>query len=257
MRQSSFVPGTLALVVLAVAAGAGPARAAYDPTDAYVPRTVEGWTVRVHQKLLAPEQRELCDRTLRLLENQLYRITRVVPTAALAELRKFPIWVELNHPRHLRMCYHPSPDWLREHDMNSEKAGGVEIANAAAFLAWTHDQPWMVLHELAHGYHHKVLGYDHPEIAACLARAKEAKLYESVLHINGRKVRHYALTNPMDYFAEATEAYFGTNDFYPFVRAELREYDPAMFELLERLWKATGAGPPRGKGKPAGAGSNP
>ena len=26
----------------------------------------------------------------------------------------------------------------------------------------------------------------------------------------------------MEYFAEASEAFFGTNDFYPFVRAELR-----------------------------------
>jgi hypothetical protein len=40
----------------------------------------------------------------------------------------------------------------------------------------------------------------------------------------------------MEYFAEATEAFFGTNDFYPFVRAELLQHDPELFKLLETLW---------------------
>ncbi len=40
----------------------------------------------------------------------------------------------------------------------------------------------------------------------------------------------------MEYFAEATEAFFGTNDFYPFVRAELSRHDPEMADLLVKLW---------------------
>ena len=31
----------------------------------------------------------------------------------------------------------------------------------------------------------------------------------------------------MEYFAELSEAYFGTNDFYPFVRGELQTTRPA------------------------------
>jgi hypothetical protein len=57
-----------------------------------------------------------------------------------------------------------------------------------------------------------------------------------VLHINGRHIAHYALTNEKEYFAECSEAYFGTNDFYPFVRAELVEVDPGMAKLLEKVW---------------------
>ena len=44
------------------------------------------------------------------------------------------------------------------------------------------------------------------------------------------------MTNPPEYFAESCEAYFGTNDFYPFVRAELQRHDPVMYELIERAW---------------------
>ena len=38
----------------------------------------------------------------------------------------------------------------------------------------------------------------------------------------------YALTSATEYFAESTEAFFGTNDFYPFVRPELKEHDKEM-----------------------------
>ena len=52
----------------------------------------------------------------------------------------------------------------------------------------------------------------------------------------GATVRHYGLSNHKEYFAEAAEAYFGVNDFYPFVRAELKEHDPRMFSLMEEFW---------------------
>jgi hypothetical protein len=208
----------------------------FDPIDRYVEKRIEGWKVLVHQVLLTSDHRELCEQTLKLLDDHLYRIARVVPEPALTKLRQIPIWVELAHPKHPCMCYHVSPEWLRENGMNPEKAGAVEIANTKNFLKWTHEQPWMVLHELAHGYHHQVLGYNHKEIRACYDEAKASKSYESVLHWDGRKVRAYALANDQEYFAELTEAYFGTNDFYPFVRAELKQHDPKMYEVLEKVW---------------------
>jgi hypothetical protein len=49
-------------------------------------------------------------------------------------------------------------------------------------------------------------------------------------------VKHYALKDCKEYFAEGSEAFFGTKNFYPFVRAELKEHDPALFEALESAW---------------------
>lgn len=234
-RPRWAAPGILALS-LALVSSVATAAPGWDPVERYESRQIEGWTVRVNLKLLGEEP--LARDTLRLLKAQLYQIVRVVPTNALVRLRDIPIWVELAHPRHPCMCYHPSADWLRDHDMNPAKAGSVEIANATNFLAWTKQQPWMVLHELAHGYHHLTLRYGHPEVAAAYEKALASKSYEQVPHINGKRVRHYALENDKEYFAEATEAYFGTNDFFPFVRSELKEHDPVMFELLGRLWEA-------------------
>ena len=209
----------------------------YDPTSNYTKMDVRGWTVYVNQRLLEGNK-ALSERTLELLDVKLYDVARMVPGPALAKLRQVPIWVELADPRHPCMCYHPSRKWLSEHAFNPEKAGSVEIANAATFLEWTHEQPSMVLHELAHGYHHRFMdeGYNNPQIAATYRRAMEGKRYESVLHWDGKTVRAYAANNPQEYFAELTEAWFGTNDFYPFVRAEVLEYDTAGAELLRKLW---------------------
>lgn len=208
----------------------------YTPTSDYTAREIEGWKVLVNNQLLS-EHSDLADNVLKLLKHQLYQITRVVPEGPLKELRRIPIWTEYKAPRHPCMCYHPNRQWLIENDFNPEKERSVEIANAENFLKWTHDQPWMVMHELAHSYHHCVLGYDHAELNQVYKDAVKSKQYESVLHINGQPRRAYALNNDQEYFAEATEAFFGTNDFYPFVRAELKQHDPNMYQLLKKLWK--------------------
>jgi len=210
------------------------ASAGFAPTSDYRERRMEGWKVLVNRELI--DRPELARETMRLLRFQLYQITRVVPPEALESLRNTTIWVEYNHPRHPCMCYHPSRRWLEANDFNPEKERGVEIANARNFLSWTKTQPWMVLHELAHAYHHNVLGYDYEPLKKVYKEAVAGKSYESVLHINGRNQRAYALNNDQEYFAECTEAFFGTNDFYPFVRSELKAHDPNMYEVLERAW---------------------
>jgi len=52
-------------------------------------------------------------------------------------------------------------------------------------------------------------------------------------------VKHYGLTNHKEYFAEATEAFFYRNDFYPFVRAELKEHDATMHDVLVKVWEGS------------------
>jgi hypothetical protein len=233
-----------ALVTLAcVAWGAfatepGNAKLPYEPTDAYEKREILGWKIVVNRQFVR-DKPGLATQTLRQLEHQLYNIHRVVPPPAIEKLQRIAIWVEHREPHHPCMAYHPAAGWLKSHDMNPDKARCVEIANAENFLTWTLHQPWMVLHELAHGYHHQFLGgYDNPQIRAAHERAVANGSYAAVLRVNGTDGKHYAATNPMEYFAEATEAYFGTNDFFPFVRAELKRHDPAGYELIESLWGA-------------------
>lgn len=96
--------------------------------------------------------------------------------------------------------------------------------------------PWVLLHELAHAYHDQHLGFDDPRMKEAYRAAKEAGIYENVLLYTGKRTSHYGLTDHKEYFAEGTEAYFARNDFYPFVRAELKEHDPRLHDLLKEIW---------------------
>jgi hypothetical protein len=211
-------------------------RKAYVPTTDYGKRSIEGWTVYVNRKLLA-DQAGLGAKALRLLEIKLYEIRRVVPPTACRKLQDVPIWLGIDDGHAPCAEYHPSRDWLVQNGFNPDKAKSVEIGNAARFLEWSKDQPAMILHELAHSYLDRVLGLNHPGIKAAYESAVKSGIYQSVLRNNGKTERAYALTNPEEYFAEASEAFFGTNDFYPFVRVELEQHDPRLYKVLLEVWK--------------------
>lgn len=228
----------LAAAVRSVGDDSPPPAAAFTPTSEFRTIDVEGWSIRLHPRL-GPDgsEAELGAQVLSLLRAKLIETRRVLPMTALEHLTTVPIWIEHNNRRAgPGCCYHPSASWLRSHGFNPDKARGIEICVARNFLAWADDQPAAILHELAHAWHHQVVGDDEPRIKALWEAAVASRQFEAVLHISGKRQRHYGLNNHKEYFAEMSEAYFWTNDFYPFVRAELREVDPAMFELLREVW---------------------
>jgi dipeptidyl-peptidase-4 len=188
--------------------------------------------------LLEQGHAEVAENALTALANHLQRVKYIVVPERLAELQKLRIWLELDNPKLGNMQYHPDRGWLVANGHDPRLVKHVHIPQARDLFdpqMWA-KHPYVVLHELAHSYHDQVLSFDHPDIIKIYGQAKEKKLYEEVLLYTGKKVRHYGLTNHKEYFAESTEAYFGVNDFYPFVRAELKEHDPEMFALLEKLW---------------------
>ncbi len=208
----------------------------YEPTSNYAKQTIRGWTVYINRRLLN-EDKQIGERAVELLDKQLYDVARALPPKALAVVRSIPIWVELQDRLHACACYHPNRKWLIANGYNPDKTGSVEIANAATFLKWSRGQPSMVLHELAHGYHDRMPGgFGNPTILAAYRRAKDSGNYESVLHVSGRRCPAYALNNQQEYFAELSEAWFGANDFYPFVRVEVKDSDPASAAVLREAW---------------------
>jgi hypothetical protein len=223
-----------ALVCLSATIGRGDETSFYKP----VVIDVEGWAVRLDPQLLEEEQAEAKQAAVGALANHLQRIKYIVLPERVAELQRLPLWLELHNASLESMQYHPSRHWLRENGHDPALERHVHIPHAADLTAahmWA-KHPYVILHELAHAYHDQVLSWEHPEIIGAYDAGKSAGIYEQVLSHTGEQVRHYGLSNPMEYFAEATEAYFGVNDFYPFVRAELKEHDPRMFSVLEKIW---------------------
>jgi len=219
---------------------------------------LEGWTVRVDNRLLAAPNDDLGRRALKLLEAKLADITYVVEPGHLAKLRSVPIVLDLTHGRLRAMQYHPSASWLEEHGYSRELALCVHICDAADFARarQVNEQPWVVLHELAHAYHDQVLGFDDPRIREAYEHFKQSGHGENVLLYNGTRTRHYALTDAKEFFAEFTESYFGLNDFYPFNRAELKSAEPELDALLTTIWGPiqTGNGGGRGARMEGGGG---
>lgn len=206
----------------------------FDP----VLRNIEGWKVHVDPALLEGPHAGEGGKALTMLANHLQRVKIVVPAAPLTNLQTIEIWIERDHPKLRGMQYHPSRDWLVNHGHDPRLTRKVHLSQARDLLSRGQmlKHPAVVLHELAHGYHDQILGFDHPGIVAAYQKMKEAGSYTNVLLYTGQKVKHYGLTNPKEYFAESTEAYLYRNDFYPFVRAELKEHDPAMHEVLLKIW---------------------
>lgn len=200
-------------------------------------QNISGWTVHVNDNVDAAALKT----ALPLLKAQLEEIKRVVPAAAVIELQKVPLWISPEYPgTPPRAEYHPGADWLREHGRDPAMAKAVEFTNLRNFEAETRRMPNFVLHELAHAYHDRVLGFDHAEVAGTFAKAKAAGKYDHVHRRDSegrvKLATAYAMTNAKEYFAECTEAYFSKNDFFPFTRVELEAHDPEVCTLLARLW---------------------
>ncbi len=223
-----FLPAALLLVL-------APQARAYEPTKNYAKREIQGFTVLVNpevEKHPAEAKAAFAE-----LEKQLKKLCAVVPEKPLAAIKKVKFWVEWRVKKNGAAEFHTSKGWLKDNGYNPDKLGGVEINNLTNFVKWSQiAQPWMVLHELAHAYHYFTLGYEYAPLHVAYKQAMERKLYESVAFVTGGKRKAYATTNPSEYFAELSEAYFGKNDFAPYTHEELARFDPVGFAMMKKAW---------------------
>ncbi|WP_146531571.1 sulfatase-like hydrolase/transferase [Novipirellula artificiosorum] len=204
--------------------------------DGYSTRTIEGCPVRISDRLMR-EQTDKTRKAIELLEQQLKTVVAVVPANALSRIRCVPIWLSPEYEGVKPTAeYHPNDGWLRKVGRHPELAECVELTNIDIFEKECRRMPMMLLHELAHAYHHQVLSFDHARIKAAYERAVASGSYDSVERNNGKTERAYGMNNHKEYFAESSEAFFGTNDFFPFNREQLKRHDPEMETLLGNLW---------------------
>ena len=231
----------LPLLMFVLPALSGDARDLLPKPDKRVERCVEGWVVKVDDRLFNGPGTETGVRALQLLEAQLANIKSVVSADRLEKLQKFVIVLDFDHGRLKPAQYHPSAEWLEKHGYSRDLEKCVHIPLASDFAAARHnsEQPWCVMHELAHAYNDQVLGFENDGIKEAYKRYKASGRGESVLFVAGGRRKHYALTDHKEFFAEMTEAYFGMNDFFPFNCGELKSEEPEIYALLKNIW-----GPP-------------
>ncbi len=237
-NQLSKVVLVAAWLLPALAALRGAERTEPSKPISHTVRQIEGWTVRVDDRLLAPPNDLLGSRALRFLECKLSDIKAVVAVEPLAKLQGVIIVLDLSHGKLRSMQYHPDADWLRENGYATNLVKCVHIPEAADLPTPRNitEQPWVVLHELAHAYHDQVLGFEEPRILKAYEDFKRSGHGDRAMLFDGSRVRHYGLTDQKEFFAEMTEVYFGLNDFFPFNRAELLTAEPELCELMQAIW---------------------
>lgn len=177
---------------------------------------------------------------INLLTHDLIEIKHLVTPHQFFFFQKVKIWVEWEANYSNAIHYIPSVAWLKRKGYFREKSKSIEIVNIKNYLKFSCLQPYMVLHELAHAYHHQVLGYDQCDIMEAYYTAMQKQLYDSVRYIKPlkkqNKVRAYASLDAKEYFAELTESYYGLNDYFPFDKDDLQLFDPVGFELMKKIW---------------------
>ena len=217
----------------------GARAASADQPASRAERRIEGFRVQIDERLLPGGADEEVGRVaLEFLAAKLADIRIVVPADKLDQLRQVTIVLDASCGDLHSMQYHPSGDWLESHGYPRDLEKCVHLPRAAdvATRRNVNEQPWVVLHELAHAYHDQVLGFDEPRIIAAWEAFKADGRAQTALLFDGSRTKHYGLTDHTEFFAEMTEAYFGSNDFQPFNRAELKTDYPAIFTLLTDIW---------------------
>lgn len=250
LKTRSFVPlAAAAVAILGLLPTARAQQADEDPAtgavaqpvtaDRFEIRNIEGWTIYTNREVLK-QHPELMARTFGHLKWDLYQIKLAAPATAVTNLQEHsPIWIEYDEK--VSLSYHPETAWLLERGYQLPRDPDSMLSlSAKGYVADSYRHPFVIFHEMTHGYDHHFIGqghdYGNDECEANYQRMMKSGINQNVKIWDGRTGAHYAQTNRMEYLAESSEAYFGANDIYPFVRAELREQDPQMARFLERYW---------------------
>lgn len=195
---------------------------------------LSGFKINISERLAETDDAK---EALKILSAKLDEISKILKPVHFEKLKKVPIWIQYKLVSDRAMWYHPNKNWLMDNGYPAELEKSVEINNVRNFIDWQSDQPFMVMHELAHAYEDLYLGEMQTKIVEAYKTAVSSGKYNSVSYIRGGKQKAYAMNNKTEYFAELTEAYFGKNDFYPFNKTDLKDFDPTGYELMESAWK--------------------
>jgi len=208
----------------------------------YEKRRIEGFVVMVSTQAIFEGKKDK-GRPFRALDSEFKQLAKVVPPRLLTKLQTVLIWIEWdyvdrNYPYALAQ-YHAGGLWPRS-TYDGMKNDAVELLSLKR-LTEEKNRPKgriVMLHELAHAVHHKVLlfGFDNQDVLYAYRQAMGRRLYDSVKHDDGTERQAYAATNEREYFEEVTCMYLDRCLYYPFERKEMKEYDAAGYKLMEKYW---------------------
>jgi hypothetical protein len=231
------------LIVVSLAVGSS--RGADEPPPGFSVRSMNGFRVFIHDDVAIQPPDRWGRNPLHVLEYEFEELHRVLPSRWLGFMRTVPVWVRWHAPDRespytLARYFPYSKQGMRRLGLSEHIASSIELLSLKQLLEirspGSRNHQNLLLHELAHAVHHRLLGPESAEVKSAFQIAVDRKLYDMVAHRSGRLDRAYARTNDKEYFAELSCAYLDSCVFFPFNRADLKNHDPIGFALMEKVW---------------------
>ncbi len=203
----------------------------YQPSNEFRTQVVRGWILRVHKDLRDEKRERIAERLETRLREDLDELNRRIPRTALRDLHAVPIWVHWKNPAAEGDAavarYHASREWLFHNGRNPDKEKAIEIPDAERYLESRKDRPFALLHELAHAFHHRVLGFDNERIGKTWKKASKNTLLKG----------HPGLADEKEFFAEFSLAFLAKSPYFPERRAQLYGQAPEVYRLMREVWE--------------------
>ena len=222
----------------------------------YDRRVVDGFQVLINKIILEKPVDDYARKPFEVLEDELKSINKLIIPRILHELQRVPIWVEwdsgekkANGSRTIAVYYGgPAFAYLRrDSDVDPRKANNIDVVTLKFLTELKQPgrdkQQVILLHELVHAVHDKLLNRENPEIKAAYEQAKQRELYVNVEHRTGPKRDGYANTNHAEYFAEISCAFLDRIDYFPYDKEGLKKHDPEGYTVAEKVWGKAAAKP--------------
>lgn len=178
------------------------------------------------------------NKPLDLLSRSLRKVNEVYPENAKVLFHKTFIFVDWNKPGALGLYSQGprGPSDPKTHfnciDINGMKF--ITEKNNDKNLQPNNAGTLVLLHELAHCYHHQVLGWNHELINDSYQNAKNQKLFD---------LKSYLMSSDKEYFAELTTAYLDKHYSVPKTPEEIKEKDIQGYGLMQKIWGKGNGGP--------------
>jgi hypothetical protein len=218
----------------------------------YKRQRIQGFTLLISNAVYRANEDERWKRKpLDVLDLELGTIARRLPEAGVNLLRRLLIWVEWedrSDPDFARRIvakyygvYGNVRLWSLGKGKHPLKANNIEIINMRS-LTREHQpgsklERCVLLHEMAHAVHDKLLRARNPAIRSAYQQAMARGLYKEAKDVFGKiRKRPYASVNEREYFAELTCAYLDKLHYHPFNAEGLKEHDPVGYRVMELCW---------------------
>lgn len=214
----------------------------------YETRDVKGFKVLLSTQAIR-EAKAVGGAPFKAIEDECETLSRLFPARTLKALQKVLIWVEWDRMDKLNFrnstgksalaMFYGGNIWHLDPGEHLLKSNAIEVLSLKSLSEskTVGSSKCVLLHEMSHAVHFHVLGMTNQSVEFAYRQAMDRRLYENVKDQSGRVGPAYAATNSAEYFAELTCAFLDRADYYPFNRAELQEYDPTGFRVMQAVWE--------------------